>query len=299
MSGDTIGTEAEVAAPTPAPGVGGSPAWPGSALLARLVTWAPKVGLPSANTAMSGDGGSLLQRGHKPVHVLLAIQLLLAGVIATTAGGLIVHLRDRALVDAEHELQRVSLLLAEQAERGFEAVELVQTAFLERVRYQEIETPAAFRERMSGTAVFEELRNRASSLPQLEAITVIDSDGNLVNFSRSWPVPQINVADRDYFQALKANSRETDFISTPVQNRSSGTWTIYFAHKVSGPDHTFLGLVLAAMPLKISSNFTTTSRPVPVTPSQCSGRMACFSHGIPTSTVRLGNRSVKPWPIRI
>ena len=198
MSGDTIGTEAEVAAPTPAPGVGGSPAWPGSALLARLVTWAPKVGLPSANTAMSGDGGSLLQRRHKPVHVLLAIQLLLLLVSSPPpqAGSLCIYVTVRFLVDAEHELQRVSLLLAEQAERGFEAVELVHTAFLKRVRCSERSRPQlpfgadVWNGRIRGAA------QPSTALAQLEAITVIDSDGNLVNFSRSWPVPQINVANQ-------------------------------------------------------------------------------------------------------
>jgi diguanylate cyclase (GGDEF)-like protein/PAS domain S-box-containing protein len=169
--------------------------------------------------------------------------------IATTVGLLVAHLHDYALVDAARELRTRSLLLAEQAERAFEAVELVQAAILERLQKDGIRTPEDFRQNSLGFAVHEELRNRAGTLPQLEAITVIDADGNLVNFSRSWPVPRINVADRDYFKALQGTLDQTIFISAPVLNRASGTWTIYLARRVAAADHTFLGLILAAMPL--------------------------------------------------
>ena len=55
----------------------------------------------------------------------------------------------------------------------------------------------------------------------------IDPDGNLLNFSRSWPIPNIQVADRDYFKALKADPNLETFISAPVPNRADGTWDIY------------------------------------------------------------------------
>jgi diguanylate cyclase (GGDEF)-like protein len=185
----------------------------------------------------------------KPVSLLLAAQFALGVVLAATTGFLVVHLRDHALHQADRELRRISLLLADQAERAFEAVDLVQIAFLERLRDEGMRTPEDFRQRMSGISVHEELRNRAGTLPQLEAVTVIDADGNLINFSRQWPIPVVNVADRDYFQALKTDPRRATFISVPVQNRASGTWTIYFAHRVTSANGSFLGLVMAAVPL--------------------------------------------------
>lgn len=86
-------------------------------------------------------------------------------------------------------------------------------------------------------------------LPQLDAISIIDADGNLLNFSRYWPIPDVNVADRDYFKALKDNPSLRTFVSAPVQNRGNGAWTIYLARRLSGPDDEFVGLALGAMTL--------------------------------------------------
>ena len=93
------------------------------------------------------------------------------------------------------------------------------------------------------------LQSRARSLPQLDALTAIDTDGNLVNFSRYWPIPPVNVADRDYFKALEGRPRAAGYISAPVPNRGTGTWTIYIAHKVSSAEGEFLGLILGAVEL--------------------------------------------------
>jgi diguanylate cyclase (GGDEF)-like protein len=200
-------------------------------------------------TSTFGAAGRRSRPWAKPINLLLVSHIALGIVIAATTCLLVLGLRDHALMEADHELRSTSLLLAEQAERAFEAVDLVQTAFLDRLQNESIHTAETFRQRMSDIAVHDELRNRASALPQLEAIALIDTDGNLVNFSRYWPVPQVNVVDRDYFKALKADPARTSFISSPVQNRGTGTWTIFLARKVTGPDNTFLGLVLAAMPL--------------------------------------------------
>jgi signal transduction histidine kinase len=40
-----------------------------------------------------------------------------------------------------------------------------------------------------------------------------------------------------------------------VQNRGTGTWTIYLARRIDGPDHHFLGLVLGAMRLSYFEDF--------------------------------------------
>lgn len=120
-----------------------------------------------------------------PIALFLVAQIALGAVLAATSGLLVMHLRERALITAEHHLQSISLILANQADRAFEAVELVQTALLERFDVASMHTPQDFNKRMSGIAVHEELLSRSNTLPQLDALTAIDADGNLVNFSRS------------------------------------------------------------------------------------------------------------------
>ncbi len=217
----------------------------GLRVFAHVRRW---LGLPLPPRAEVG-GNELRRLWTRPVRLVLAGQVILGLAIATTVGLLVVHLHDCALADAAQELCTKSLLLAEQAERAFEAVELVQKAILEQLQHEVLRTPDDFRRVSSGSAVHEELRNRAGTLPQLEVISLIDADGNLLNFSRPWPVPRINVADRDYFKALQAAVDQAVFISAPVLNRASGSWMIYLVRQVAAPDHTFLGLILAAVPL--------------------------------------------------
>ena len=181
---------------------------------------------------------------------LLLLCLVGFGVsLAACAATLLVHLHQHAVAQTEQRLQSLSLVLADQAERAFEAVELVQTALSERVQNAGVRTADEFRTHMAGEAMFQDLRGRIKSLPQLDAITAIDSEGSLINFSRFWPTPRVNVADRDYFKALANNPQQTVFIGQPVPNRGTGTWTIYIARKITGENGEFIGLVLGAVEL--------------------------------------------------
>ncbi len=190
-------------------------------------------------TALPAGGGT----GRAP----LLSAALLGLCIALSAAFLIAHLHERALATAGREMERLALVLAHQAERTIEAVELVQAGLLERLK--EVETAEQYRATMTGIEVHQDLKARIRGLPQIDAVTAIDADGTLLNFSRSWPIPKVNVADRDYFKALQADPKLMSFISVPVRNRGTGTWTVYIAHKVAAPDGTFLGLILAALDL--------------------------------------------------
>ena len=67
--------------------------------------------------------------------------------------------------------------------------------------------------------------------------------------------PDVNVSDRDYFKALKADPNLESFVSTPVQNRGDGTWDIYLARRLNDPNGEFMGLILGAISLQYFENF--------------------------------------------
>jgi diguanylate cyclase (GGDEF)-like protein/PAS domain S-box-containing protein len=170
-------------------------------------------------------------------------------VIATLAAMLIVKLREHAFMMADHEQRRLAAILADQAERSLQAVELVETTLLDRPRNDGAWLPESFREYMSGAAIHDELRSRGGALPQLDSITVTDDRGDLINTSREQPGPAINVGDRDFFQALTSDPALTMFVSAPMANRTNGKITVFIARKASGPDGRFLGLILASLNL--------------------------------------------------
>src|SRR4029077_10408331 len=57
------------------------------------------------------------------------------------------------------------------------------------------------------------------------------------------------------FRALKDDSNLKSYISAPVQNRGTGTWTIFLVHRVSGANGEFLGLILGAIEMRYFEDF--------------------------------------------
>jgi diguanylate cyclase (GGDEF)-like protein len=172
--------------------------------------------------------------------------------IATIAVGIVMtvgNFRNRALADSERELNNTALILAEQVDRSFQATELVQRGVLEKVQSFGIASSKDLARQMSGQDVHLMLKAAISGLVQVDAITLINADGTLLNSSRDWPIPAANLADRDYFKALKSDAKLTSFISLPVRNRINGAWTLFLARKLKAPNGEFLGVILGATEL--------------------------------------------------
>ncbi len=186
---------------------------------------------------------------NRPVRYLILCGALLIAAIVVGTAIMVDNLRDRALFDSERELKNTALILAEQIDRTFQAVDLVQISVIERIQSLGITSSDDYARRISSKDIHEMLKTSTSGLVQIYAISVINADGRLLNFSRFWPVPDISVADREFFLALKSDLKLTSFVSLPSQNRTDRAWTMFLTRKVTGPHGEFLGLVLGAIEL--------------------------------------------------
>lgn len=186
----------------------------------------------------------------------LILAALLLGV-AVTAGMtfLMSMLRERALMASEHELRTTASILSEQSNGAFQALELVQDSVLERIKAMGVETSRDYELRFSDYDTHTMLQDQIVSLPHVDALNLINADGKLFNYSRQWPIGTLNIADRTFFKTLKADPKLMMIVSEPVRNRTTGTWTIYIARKVTSPDGAFVGLVLGAMQLDYFEQF--------------------------------------------
>jgi diguanylate cyclase (GGDEF)-like protein/PAS domain S-box-containing protein len=117
----------------------------------------------------------------------------------------------------------------------------------ERLKALGIASAEDYERQMSGYNNHLMLKDKAAGWDQVGSLTLINSRGKLFNFSRSWPLPDIDVTDREFFRVLKSNATMTSFMGEPVRNRANGGWTIHLVRKVSGPNGEFLGLMLGAM----------------------------------------------------
>jgi hypothetical protein len=65
-------------------------------------------------------------------------------------------------------------------------------------------SPDLFRGEMGTLAVHEQLRAKLDGWTDVAGCNVFDSRGILINSSRTWPVPDISIADRTCFTRLAA-----------------------------------------------------------------------------------------------
>ncbi len=191
-----------------------------------------------------------IARRSRAIQLLVLCGFSLVAAIAIGTVVILSNFRDRALAKAERELQSVALVLAMQTDRAFKAVELIETSLIERLQALGIASAEDFERVMSGHEVHLGLKDKVTGWPHIGSITLINSQGKLFNFSRFWPLPNIDVTDREFFKALKSNAQLTSFMGAPVRNRATGTWTIHLVRKVAGPNGEFLGLVLGAMEMQ-------------------------------------------------
>jgi len=190
-----------------------------------------------------------------PLRLLYACTALLVLLLITTIGAVVLHLRNAELLDEERHLRTLSVIFAEQADRTFQHVDFVISSVSEGAAVEEGTDGPSFSHKMASHDVHLLLREKISGVPQLDAIIVASSEGKVINFSRSWPIPEVDISDRGFFQAMRDDPTLKLDVSEPIQNRTTGTWTIYLVRRVTGTKGEFLGLILGAMKMEYFENF--------------------------------------------
>jgi signal transduction histidine kinase/CheY-like chemotaxis protein/HPt (histidine-containing phosphotransfer) domain-containing protein len=191
----------------------------------------------------------------RSLGALVAITLALICTIIGTNLIAVRHVRENTLRTAEANLTRYSLTLAENANRSLQSLDLILSSVGDYLKREGAVDAASYRRLAADQKVHIFLREKFAGVPEVDAITLIDAGGQLLNFSRYWPIPDVNVSDRDYFKALTSDETLNTFISEPVRNRGDGSWTIYVARRLNDADGKFMGLVLGAMSLQYLENF--------------------------------------------
>ncbi len=94
-----------------------------------------------------------------------------------------------------------------------------------------------------------------TGVSQLDAVNLFGRNGDMINSTRSWPPTGARIADRDFFKTVKTDPTLKFYVTEPVQNRATGTWTLYLAYRVTGAHEEFIGLILGAIELRYFEDF--------------------------------------------
>jgi signal transduction histidine kinase len=190
----------------------------------------------------------------RSTHTLFWLGLLTVGAILGAALGATFELRYRDIADAKRELTSLDLLLVEETSRSLQSVDLVLRSVQTRLLAEGAIDADSYARKEAGHEMYAFLQGRIAGLPQLGGLLMVAADGHLIDFSRDSPVPQINIADGEFLQSLRKQPADRPFVSDPVENRTTGTWTIHLGRRVSAKDETLVGFVLGAIDVSYFEN---------------------------------------------
>jgi diguanylate cyclase (GGDEF)-like protein len=182
-----------------------------------------------------------------PIRWLIVGGFLLIAAITLGTTIMAGNFRERALTSAESQLENNVLLMARHFDQQLEDFMGIQRDVVAQIERSGVASPEAFRAMMSTSDWHDMLKLRLRAYTDVAGVNVFDASGVLINSSESWPVPNIRIADRNYFRAFRSGSEFERFRIELVHSRFKDGWATVVACKVTGPNGEFLGVVTRAV----------------------------------------------------
>jgi signal transduction histidine kinase/ActR/RegA family two-component response regulator len=186
--------------------------------------------------------------------VLGAAGLLILLIISVSIAS-ILYLRDRELESARQQLTNLSLVLAEQSDVTISSAQIAMDSIAEHFEALHIRDDAELRLVANTKVVHDLLKDKITGLPQVDVATIVSANGDVINFTREFPAPTINLADRDYFRERRENPSNRIFISQAVRNKGNGKWVFYLSHRLDDPHGRFIGMILVGISVDQFTDF--------------------------------------------
>ncbi|ARJ65032.1 hypothetical protein WV31_04820 [Magnetospirillum sp. ME-1] len=197
----------------------------------------------------------LAGRTSTPSRLVLIVGLVFIALLLSAAATTVFIQREQSIDEWRSNLSNLSRLLGEHARQTINAADLVQKSIADRVLELGIEDEQGLRKILGNRTTYDALKDKVSGVPQIDVATVVAMNGDVVNFTRSYPPPPINLSDRDYFKAHIADPDLKFFISIPVKNRGTGRWTFYLTRKIKNSKGSMIGLVLTGIESAFLSDY--------------------------------------------
>ncbi|MEH2480246.1 diguanylate cyclase (GGDEF)-like protein/PAS domain S-box-containing protein [Nitrobacteraceae bacterium AZCC 2146] len=199
--------------------------------------WGQKAGGVRATSEIQ----AAIRRGS--VRWLIVVGVLLVTAIAVGTAMTVNNFRQRALDNSKRELENTVLLLTRHFDQQFQDLQRIQKSLTADLLANGVVSPGSFATNMASYESHVMLKSKIDD-DFAGDLTVLDAEGNLINWSGSWPPPDLKFANREYFQAMKSQLlNPDDEVVQPVFSRITGRWKTLFARRISGQKGEFLGVV--------------------------------------------------------
>src|SRR6201985_26860 len=184
-----------------------------------------------------------IARWRDPILWLILCGCFLVSAIFAGTTMMVGEFRERRLANSEGERKNTVRLLPRHFDQQFDDTEVIAADLIREMQVSRIETAAAFREKMSTFDAHEMLKSRVAVLSYVGEVTIFDADGQLINSSGLWPLPDINISQRAYFQTFKNDPQSDAVLAEPLRSFITGGWTTVIGHRLTAADGTFLGVM--------------------------------------------------------
>jgi hypothetical protein len=161
-------------------------------------------------------------------------------------GLMLLDLRRDAWDKAEQTSRNLIQVIERDIARNVEVLDLSMQGVIENLQDPEA---AGVSRRLRQLILFD----RTASARDLGALFVIDESGDAVADAAALPPRKGNYADRDYFQIHKTRADLGLYIGRPLVSRLTGERMLPFSRRISKPDGSFGGVVLASLQLSYFS----------------------------------------------
>lgn len=188
-------------------------------------------------------------------QLTICFGVLVVLVIVTIAIFAALTLRKQEIEVWRKQMSNSSLLMAEHAYQTMASAYLALESIADKVRTEPVDTPESFRKKFGSQKIYEMLKDKTESLPQIDVASIVANNGDVLNFTRSYPPPPINLADRDYFKEQAKRHDAGDYVSTSVRNKGNGKWVFYISQRIDDKNRNMLGLVLVGISVDVFTSF--------------------------------------------
>lgn len=196
--------------------------------------------------------GGVMTHGRRMILMVGFLAALLILFAAITAA---YSLRESTRREWSAQMSSLSLILAEQASQTMFSAHTVLDSLSDVVKQARLEDEQSYRTFVSAEARHRLLVDKTDSNPIIDVATFVSSEGRVLNFTRSFPPPPINLSDRDYFKAHRDDASIDTFTSVPVRNKGNGKWVFYITRRVNNSKGEMLGLILVGVSVEAFSKF--------------------------------------------
>ena len=169
--------------------------------------------------------------------------------------GTLKNLYDWTIQDTEGRSQNIALTIDLQLSTLFSKIDLSLLTVASELTYYHKEGSW-----LDSAHINDMIQHQKGLLPETEGWSITDNEGNFIFSKNDVGNANFSISDREYFQKIKSNRNVGLQISRPIKSRASGNLVIIFARGYYNERGTFLGIVVAPLPVsylnKLLSGFS-------------------------------------------